>query len=57
MLQSKRVLVDCEYLRQFIFFINTIEAIESKQVASCLFTLEIIVYWEVCIICKILRDM
>lgn len=57
MLQSKKVLVDCEYLRKFVLFINTIEAIESKQIVSCLFTLEIIVYWEVVIICEITRDV
>lgn len=56
MLQSKKVLVDCEYLRKFILFINTIQVIESKQIVSCLFTLEIIVYWQVVIICEITRD-
>lgn len=57
MLQSKKVLVDCEYLRKVILFINTIQVIESKQIVSCLFTLEIIVYWEVVIICEITRDV
>lgn len=57
MLQSKKVLMDCEYLRKFILFINTIRVIESKQIVSCLFTLEIIVYWEVVIICEITRDV
>lgn len=42
---------------KFILFINTIQVIESKQIVSCLFTLEIIVYWQVVIICEITRDV
>lgn len=57
MLQSKKALVDCEYLREFILFINTIKAIESKQIVSCSFTLEMIVYREVVIICEITRGV
>lgn len=57
MLQSKKALVDCEYLREFILFINIIKAIESKQIVSCSFTLEMIVYREVVIICEITRGV